>query len=809
MPTSQRTRAPLHSSLQSKSHKVTSKVPQQTPSAPANHTSLPPHTSRSAVSSKSPSKTSQIASSNTVSSTSATTSAASKTVENGKVESDLAVGMIVAAGVGGGYLLIAGQYFSLAAGSVAQVTGASGIASGVSSISGPEPQQVENPEEDPGNRQPTPTGQRSQDPENTTQPPMSSFTPTSSSPISFTSSSQSPVSSSAAPRYIIVPESSSSGSNNDFESVRSSLSESVGNELVSVSDDEDKSILFLTAPLSPAAAKDLTGKAGVGSVSEDFILGEMKDLQSEPPFNKEDAAGPSGPPPALAKDPLSVAKQPKKIVRQTGYGNPTDHMDPEYQEALELSVLSQEPGKSLTDTFVYDEVAGQGITVYILGSGMNLKSPDIENAVGGKDFLYAPGADKKPTDDYPDIGYPEGTCAASKIFGPQFGVAKKANVVMVKLSGRSGMIGAITMTEMLTALALIKNDIHKRGIKGKAVVNLSYTTPIADKESIESYKEILVKMMQDDIVLVAPTGISNNNRGSEANDQYPAAFAKDTDLIAVNAVSSKGLRLNWSPGSEKDGVTVAAPATGFCAYKAFNPKDRATPKEMQDLERRYYSEGVAAATVAGVVATLLAQDEYKEQLQQPGKVASNVKELLQGLAWVRAEGGPPIVWNGVKPVFGVCRRQEGDSCSSAAPSGTPTAAPTSLVSKTAAVQTTTSTPKPSLPPKPTWNNIPSTWKKQYEGDVSYSFDYTSSSSSSSEGYTGDPLPWCLDKCKDGCKSVFLTRVAQEGSKGYNIYYICNQYDRSWSNDFLQKLSSSDYDAGIALDKVQEQQMLWY
>lgn len=119
--------------------------------------------------------------------------------------------------------------------------------------------------------------------------------------------------------------------------------------------------------------------------------------------------------------------------------------------------------------------------------------------MGGKEFIYAPGAAETPTDDDPDMGYPDGTCMASKIFGPKYGVAKNANVIMVKLSGQSGMMKAITFTEMLTALAMVKNDVHKRGIKGKAVVSLSYTSksrldlfdlehPKADKQHLSLVK---------------------------------------------------------------------------------------------------------------------------------------------------------------------------------------------------------------------------------------------------------------------------------------------------------------------------------
>lgn len=101
----------------------------------------------------------------------------------------------------------------------------------------------------------------------------------------------------------------------------------------------------------------------------------MSDLGTELPFVAADAVGSSEPPPALLTDPLSVAKQPQRIVRQPGYGALDGEEPPEGVEGVELAVLSQEPGESSSDAFLYDAVAGAGITVYILGSGLNLETP--------------------------------------------------------------------------------------------------------------------------------------------------------------------------------------------------------------------------------------------------------------------------------------------------------------------------------------------------------------------------------------------------------------------------------------------------
>ncbi|KAJ0164011.1 Subtilisin-like protease [Colletotrichum tanaceti] len=486
-------------------------------------------------------------------------------------------------------------------------------------------------------------------------------------------------SSTAVPQYIIVPAPNNAESGDgSFESVQSRLSDpdEAGSELVPVKDGRDSNIKFSAAPLSRRKETGGLEEINVGGKTNSFRNSFRGDnvlaVNPEPSFRENDASSIPGPLPAILTDPLTLAKQPKKVVRQIGYNNTV--VDGNYRP-FELSLLSQEPRRP-ESYYQYDAAAGRGITVYILGSGMNLDSPDIEGAAGDKEFIYTPGAEETPTDEDAEFGFPDGTCMASKIFGPRYGVAKNANVTMVKVAERTGRMRIIRLTDMLTALAMVRNDVRRRGIQGKAVVSLTYTTRMKDKDAIQAYREILINMMNDDIVLVAPTGISNNNNGSEANNQYPAAFARDTALIAVNAVNTEGLRYNWSPGSVEDGATVAAPGTGTCAwikqrFRVERRPSRWRPKFMRKKtrvavgpDRPYYSDSVAAATVAGVAATLMAQEEYKEQLQVPGEVASRVKELIQGLAWERKRGGPPVVWNGIRSSnILYCRRGEDDSCS--------------------------------------------------------------------------------------------------------------------------------------------------
>jgi len=74
-------------------------------------------------------------------------------------------------------------------------------------------------------------------------------------------------------------------------------------------------------------------------------------------------------------------------------------------------------------------------------------------------WLYLPG---DPHVEGADDGH--GTCVASKVASPTFGVAKSANIVVVKMAGE------MTISRYIAAFAVITGDIASANMQGKAVV---------------------------------------------------------------------------------------------------------------------------------------------------------------------------------------------------------------------------------------------------------------------------------------------------------------------------------------------------
>lgn len=235
----------------------------------------------------------------------------------------------------------------------------------------------------------------------------------------------------------------------------------------------------------------------------------------------------------------------------------------------------------LDGLYHYSATAGEGVTVYVVDTGININHTDFEGrATWG---LTAPQGDK-------DVdGNGHGTHVSSTIAGAAFGVAKKAQVVAVKVL-RSNGYG--TMADVVKGVSWAASE-HQRKVK----------TATGGKK------------------VRAVANMSLGGGKSQALDTaVERAIAKDL-LFAVAAGNDGKNACNYSPAAVKSAVTVGASDkydsrsyfsnVGKCV-DVFAPGSDITAAWIgsETIIKTISGTSMASPHVCGVLALLAAEGDY-------------------------------------------------------------------------------------------------------------------------------------------------------------------------------------------------------
>ncbi|TFK26338.1 serine-type endopeptidase [Coprinopsis marcescibilis] len=179
--------------------------------------------------------------------------------------------------------------------------------------------------------------------------------------------------------------------------------------------------------------------------------------------------------------------------------------------------------------YPYDDVAGEGVDVYVVDTGINIDHVEFEGrASWGKTI---------PQNDVDEDGNGHGSHCAGTIASAKYGVAKKANVIAVKVLGSNG---SGTMSDVIDGVLWAASAAAKKQVA-------------ADAE-------------------FAATGTSNH-KGSVANMSLGGGKSQALDA-AVNKAVASGLHFavaagndnrdacSYSPAAAENAVTVGASTLG-------------------------------------------------------------------------------------------------------------------------------------------------------------------------------------------------------------------------------------------------------
>jgi len=265
--------------------------------------------------------------------------------------------------------------------------------------------------------------------------------------------------------------------------------------------------------------------------------------------------------------------------------------------------------------YTYNEAAGRNVTVYIIDTGVNINHADFEGrAIWGATI---------PEDDEDIDGNGHGTHVAGTVAGKKYGVAKKANIVAVKVLRSNG---SGSMSDVIKGIEFAVQHHNERVEEAKKI----------NEEAGDDDEKIIVK---------SAANMSLGGGRSRALDRVVDAAVKAGIQFAV-AAGNDGLdACNYSPAAAKNAITVGATTMddrmawfsnhGTCV-DVFAPGHYITSAWIGSEVATNTISGTSMASphVAGLIALLLSMPEHENKTPEEIKqviIDMSTPNVIKGL----------------------------------------------------------------------------------------------------------------------------------------------------------------------------------
>ncbi|RWA03907.1 hypothetical protein EKO27_g11198 [Xylaria grammica] len=309
----------------------------------------------------------------------------------------------------------------------------------------------------------------------------------------------------------------------------------------------------------------------------------------------------------------------------------------------------------------YDSGLNEGYSVYIINEDWVYSNhPEwTANGAQGKVELLSPGYSFNDPAPPPKNGETHGSGVAAHINGHKAGTCKRCRVVWFQTQRWTGYPEWVEIrSQFLLHAYKAYEDIVQKGLKGKAVINMSFSsTDRVTPAALRAFKYILDKLdHEQQVVLVAASGNLAAKEGKEIT-RYPARFGSANpsvnpygqikNLIVVGAINAMGYEADFSQTSAY--LTTYSPGTQVSV-----PTDPdANPNNPWEKE---WGTSFAAPAVAGIAAYLRSLDSpFKTSLEDPANVKLMIEVLAHRFDRLSTAGRGvvldparkrPVAWNG-------------------------------------------------------------------------------------------------------------------------------------------------------------------
>ncbi|KAI0735129.1 serine protease [Earliella scabrosa] len=247
--------------------------------------------------------------------------------------------------------------------------------------------------------------------------------------------------------------------------------------------------------------------------------------------------------------------------------------------------------------YTSEEPQGEGVDIYILDTGIMLSHSEFEGRA-----TWGMSVGTFPTQD--DNGH--GTHLAGIAGGATFGAAKKANLIAVKVIGKSGVGQA---ADIISGLNFVARQATATG--HSSVANLSFNGPASD-----SMDAAVTALINKGIHVVAAAGNKNTDAGLSSPARVEAAITVGASTIADarQADSNFGAVVDlFAPGENiisagiasdtatavMSGSSMATPlVAGIIAY-SITAQGQAHPGDMATRLQNFAVPGALSGIPAG------------------------------------------------------------------------------------------------------------------------------------------------------------------------------------------------------------------
>ncbi|MDT9688392.1 S8 family peptidase [Streptomyces sp. P9(2023)] len=286
----------------------------------------------------------------------------------------------------------------------------------------------------------------------------------------------------------------------------------------------------------------------------------------------------------LAADPAVASVVQNRVFKVTGTqpSPPSWGLDRVDQRALPLN-----------QSYTYPDSAGQGVTAYIIDTGVRISHSDF----GGRAFN---GYDAVDNDNVAQDGNGHGTHVAATVAGSSYGVAKKAKIVGVRVLNNQG---SGTTAQVVAGIDWVTQNAVK-----PAVANMSLGG------GIDSALDTAVR---NSIASGVTYAVAAGNDNSNASNYSPARVS---EAITVGSTTNTDARSSFS----NYGTVLDLFAPGSSITSAWNTSDSAT--------NTISGTSMATPHVAGAAAVYLADN--------PSATPAQVSTALTGAATPNVVGSP-------------------------------------------------------------------------------------------------------------------------------------------------------------------------